>query len=63
MMKRKIDAMLVVVFIGLSIFDLVANAGAIVVPMFGAMTETVFEFINELLQIVILGYFFAITKK
>lgn len=62
-MKQKINMILVVIFIALSIFDLLANGGAILVPVFGGMTETVQELVNEMLQIAILGYFALLMKR
>lgn len=65
MVKKKIqfNMGLVIVFVLLSVFDLLANAGSIIIPIFGGLTETVQEFVNETIQILILTYFFAITKK
>ena len=61
--KLKLNGTLIVIFVLLSIFDIFANAGAIIVPVFGGLTETVQEIINETLQVFILGYFALMVKK
>lgn len=61
--KTKFNIGLFVVFIALSIIDILFNAGAIIVPAFGSLTKALQESINEGIQIFIVTYFFMLSKK
>lgn len=47
---------LIVLFIGLSAFDILANAGGIIFPFVGNVAETVQESVNELIQIALFSF-------
>ena len=52
-----------IIGIALGIIDLLFMGGAVVLPIVGIMTKGVQELFNEGLQMVILTYFYMLTKR
>lgn len=61
--KMKMSISLFVVFVSLSIIDILFNAGAIVIPWFGSLAKSIQEIVNESIQISIVAYLVMMTKK
>ena len=60
--KMKMNMNIFIVFVALSVIDVVFNAGAIILPVFGAMTESIQEIVNETIQILLFGYVLMLKK-